>query len=110
MQYFPAQGDIIIIDFDSQVGFEQLGRRPALVVSNGIYNRHCKMAIVCPITNTDKGHAFHIPLDNSTRTTGVVLCDQARALDINARNAVFMEVAPDDVIDRATDMICSFID
>ena len=110
MPYFPEQGDIIVMDFDPQVGFEQQGRRPALVVSNGIYNRHCKMAIVCPITSTDKGHAFHIPLDGNTRTTGVVLCDQVRALDITGRNAVYIETAPQDIIDRATDLICSFFD
>ena len=110
MQYLPQQGDIVIMDFDPQLGFEQQGRRPALVVSNSIYNRHCKMAMVCPITNTDKGHAFHIPLDNNTQITGVVLCDQIRALDITARNAVYKESVSDDIIDRVTDLICSFVD
>jgi len=110
MPYFPEQGDIVFMDFDPQVGFEQQGRRPALVVSSRIYNRHCKLAIVCPISNADKGHAFHIPLDNNTQTTGVVLCDQVRALDITARNAVYVEAAPDDIVYRATDMICSFVD
>jgi len=47
------QGDIIWLDFNPQTGHEQSGRRPALVVSNESFNRFSKMAIVCPITNTD---------------------------------------------------------
>ena len=110
MPYIPMQGDIVVMDFDPQLGFEQSGRRPAIVVSNSIYNRHCKLAIVCPITNTDKNHAFHIRLDNSTQTTGVILCDQARALDISAKNALFVETAPDDILGDVIDLLCSFIE
>ncbi|MCL2343955.1 MAG: type II toxin-antitoxin system PemK/MazF family toxin [Firmicutes bacterium] len=110
MPYIPNQGDIVIMDFDPQAGFEQKGRRPALVVSNSKYNRHCKMAMVCPITNTDKNHAFHIRLDHNTQTTGVVLCDQVRALDINSRHVSYKESVPDDVLDEAIDLICSFVE
>ena len=106
----PKQGDIIIMNFDPQAGFEQSGRRPALVVSDINYNRHFKAAMVCPITNTDKDHAFHIRLDGRTQTTGVILCDQVRALDINARNAVYKESVPEDILDEAIDLICSFIE
>ena len=109
MSYIPNQGDIIIMDFDPQAGFEQKGRRPALVISNNKYNKHCKMAIVCPITNTDKDHAFHIRLNN-TQTTGVILCDQVRSLDIDARSASYKERVSDDILDEAIDLICSFIE
>ena len=110
MTFTPAQGDIVVMDFDPQAGVEQSGRRPALVVSNTTYNRHCKMAIVCPITNTDKNHAFHIRLNDKTRTTGVILCDQVRALDIHSRNASYKESVPDEIMDEVTDMICSFVE
>lgn len=110
MAYIPKRGDIVMMNFNPQIGFEQQGRRPALVVSNNTYNRHCKMAMVCPITNTDKAHAFHIRLTNATQTTGVILCDQVRALDLSARDAVFKESIPDDIIDDAVDLICSFIE
>jgi len=110
MAYLPNQGDIIIMNFDPQTGYEQQGRRPALVVSNNTYNRHCKMALVCPITNTDKDHAFHIRLDGRTQSTGVVLCDQIRSLDVTARKAVFKECVPDDVLELAIDLVCSFVE
>ena len=110
MPFVPNQGDIIVMDFDPQAGFEQKGRRPALVISNSNYNRHCKIAIVCPITNTDKKHAFHIQLGKNTNTTGIILCDQVRALDIKARNAAFIESVPDDILDEVIDLVCSFIE
>src|SRR4030065_517785 len=50
--YVPQKGDFIAITFDPQSGHEQKGRRPALVVSNNLFNKHTGLAIVCPITNT----------------------------------------------------------
>ncbi len=110
MAYEPKQGDIIFLNFNPQAGLEQRGRRPALVISNNNFNRHCKMAMVCPITHTDKGHAFHIRLDKNTETTGVILCDQIRTLDTVARNAEYKETVPNEILEEAIDLICSFIE
>lgn len=104
------QGDIIYLDFDPQSGHEQKGRRPALVVSNNVYNRFSSLLMVCPITNTNRGLPFHIPLDDRTKTSGVIMCDQARTLDISARNGVFEEKAPVDLVTEAVDQIVSFIE
>jgi mRNA interferase MazF len=104
------QGYIIWLDFDPQIGHEQKGRRPALVISNEIFNNFSNLAIVCPITNTIKNHPFHIKLDERTKTTGVVLCDQARTLDINARNYEFIELIPDDILLEIVDIIIGFIE
>ena len=54
------QGDIIKINFNPNKGHEQAGYRPALVVSNNIYNNQTKMTIVCPITNTTKVFTLNI--------------------------------------------------
>jgi mRNA interferase MazF len=104
------RGDIILMDFDPQTGHEQKGTRPALVVSNEAFNRLSKMVMVCPITNTNKGHPFHLPLDGRTRTTGVVMCDQARTMDITARKARHLEVAPPDIVESVVDAIVRFIE
>ena len=64
------QGDIIIMNFNPQQGHEQNGRRPALVVSNTLLNEHSSLIMVCPITNTDKSHPFHVNLDDSTSVKG----------------------------------------
>jgi mRNA interferase MazF len=109
------QGDIIWLDFDPQVtsgytGHEQRGRRPALILSNESFNNFSKLAIVCPITNRDKAHPFHIKLDDRTKTTGVILCDQVRTLDINARNFEFIENVTDDILLDVLDIVNGFIE
>jgi len=58
--YIPGKGDFIAVTFDPQSGREQKGRRPALVVSNDLFNKHTGLVIVCPITNTDRKFPFHI--------------------------------------------------
>ena len=105
------QGDIVYLDFDPKTGHEQRGRRPALVVSNDLFNRVDNLTMVCPITNTNRRHPFHLSLDGcGTKTQGVVLCDQARMLDLTSRNADFVEKAPPAIIGEAVDMIISFIE
>jgi len=104
------QGDIIVLDLDPQAGHEQKGRRPALVVSNNIFNRYSNMYMICPIANTNKSHAFHIPLNNTTSTSGVILCDQARILDIKARNYKFAERVPNEILEKAKNLLIRFIE
>ena len=53
--YLPEAGDVVWLTFDPQAGREQAGRRPALVLSPGIYNAKSSLALVCPITNQAKG-------------------------------------------------------
>ena len=101
-----SQGDIIRIDFDPQSGNEQKGRRPAIVVSNSSFNRFTvKSAMVCPITRTDKNMPLHVRLDDRTQTKGVILCDQAKIVDIRARNFEFIEKSPQDIISETIEII-----
>jgi mRNA interferase MazF len=104
------QGDIIKLDFNPQVGFEQKGRRPAIVLSNSYFNRYSKTVMVCPVTHTDKNHPFHIRLANGMKTTGVILCDQLRTLDIVAREYEYIEKAPNDVVLEVIGVINSFME
>ena len=99
--YIPARGDIIKLSFSPQVGREQAGYRPALVISPQPYNRISHFVLACPITNTIKGWRFEVVLSESMRTSGVVLTDQIRVLDWQARNAKFVEKAEASVIDEA---------
>lgn len=105
------QGDIIRIDFNPQKGHEQSGRRPALVISNEDFSRITRTAaMVCPITRTDKRLPFHISLDDRTNTAGVILCDQSKILDIQARNFEFIEHAPADIVQDVIDTVTGFIE
>jgi len=105
------QGDIIKLNFDPQAGHEQKGRRPAMVISNATFSQVTRTAaMVCPITRTDKKLPFHISLDDRTQTTGMVLCDQAKIVDIQARNFEFVENAPEDIVLDILDVVAGFIE
>ena len=104
------QGDIVYLDFDPQAGHEQRGRRPALVVSNNLFNRISSLTMVCPITHTDRGHPFHVRPDSRTRTDGVIMCDQPRMLDLNSRRASYTEKAPSELVAEVVDIITAFIE
>ena len=104
------QGDIIKLDFDPQTGYEQKGRRPAIVLSNSYFNRYSKTIMVCPITHTDKNHPFHVRLNEDTKTSGVILCDQIKTLDIVARDYEYIEKAPRTIILEALNAINNFME
>ena len=110
MKYVAEQGDIILLEFDPQAGHEQKGKRPALVVSNNTFNSFTNLAIVCPITNTNKGFPLHVPLDENTKTNGVIMCEQGKSLDLSARNAVFLEKIPPDILEEVVDIYIGFVE
>ncbi|MEO6392892.1 MAG: type II toxin-antitoxin system PemK/MazF family toxin [Pyrinomonadaceae bacterium] len=97
--YVPEKGDFITLSFDPQSGHEQKGRRPALVISNHLFNRSTGLSIVCPITNTDRKIPFHLQVPNSSSLTGFVMAEQVKSIDFRARQARFVEKAPVDFID-----------
>jgi len=96
-EYIPKQGDIVILTFDPQAGHEQQGRRPALIVSNEIFNKNVGLAIACPITNTDRNFPFHVKID-SLELTGFVMSEQVKSIDFRARKVKFVEKATDDIL------------
>ncbi len=83
--YVPRKGDFVAVTFDPQSGHEQKGRRPALVISNDLFNKHTGLAIVCPLTNTDRGFPFHAAVVNEPNVTGFVMVEQAKSIDFRAR-------------------------
>ena len=105
-----SQGDIIKVSFNPQKGHEQAGFRPAVVVSNDFFNQKTNLAIVCPITNTNNRFPLHIPLDYRVKTTGVVLCEHIKSLDLNARSYSVIERMPDDLLKIIIDIIFAEIE
>lgn len=98
------RGDIYLVSLDPTSGHEQQGRRPVLVVSPGPFNRLTRTPIVLPITtggNFARTAGFAVSLTGAgTTTTGVVRCDQPRALDLESRNARKLERVPEAIIDE----------
>lgn len=104
------QGTIIKINFNPQSGHEQAGYRPAVVISNNFFNQKTNLSIVCPITNTNNHFPLHIPLDERTKTTGVILCEHIKSLDLNSRTYQEIEELPKDILDRVIDVVYSEIE
>ena len=98
------RGDIYLVSLDPTAGHEQQGTRPVLVVSPAAFNRLTKTPVVLPITtggNFARTAGFAVPLAGAgTKTTGVIRCDQPRALDLGARNARRLESAPAAILDE----------
>jgi mRNA-degrading endonuclease toxin of MazEF toxin-antitoxin module len=98
------RGDIWLVSFDPASGHEQQGRRPVLVVSPGAFNRLTGVAIVLPITTGGsfaRTAGFVVRLAGTgMRTTGVVRCNQPRAVDLKARGGRRLEGAPDDIVEE----------
>jgi mRNA interferase MazF len=96
--YIPERGDVVYLDFDPQAGREQKGRRPALVLSPISYNRRVGLCVACPITGQVKGYPFEVAIPSGQKVTGVILADQVKSLDWQARNASFLDRLPQAVI------------
>jgi mRNA-degrading endonuclease toxin of MazEF toxin-antitoxin module len=98
------RGEIWLVRLDPTEGHEQKGRRPVLIVSPETFNRVTKVPIVLPITsggNFARVAGFAVSLMGAgSKTTGVVRCDQPRALDLAARGGKKLERIPDAILDE----------
>jgi mRNA interferase MazF len=103
--YLPRKGDFIAVTFDPQSGHEQRGRRPALVVSNTLFNEQTGLAIVCPLTSTDRGYPFHVPVAKNPDVTGFVMVEQVKSIDFRARKAKLIGKASDDMLAEALSIL-----
>ena len=98
------RGEIWLVSVDPSAGHEQKGRRPVLIVSPEAFNRVTKVPIVLPITsggNFARTAGFAVTLAGTgTKTTGIVRCDQPRALDLSAHSGKKLESVPDAIVDE----------
>ena len=107
--YCPRRGDVVWLSFAPQTGHEQAGHRPAVALSPEAYNRKVGLALFCPITTQAKGYPFEVALPAGLKAKGVVLADQIKSLDWQAREAQFLcripEAALDEVARKLTVLI-----
>jgi hypothetical protein len=52
--FLPDAGDVVWLEFDPQVGHEQAGHRPAVVLSAANYNGKTGHMVCCPLTTRIK--------------------------------------------------------
>jgi mRNA interferase MazF len=103
--YVPQKGDFVAVTFDPQSGHEQKGRRPALVVSNTLFNEHTGLAIVCPLTNTARGFPFHVAVAGEPDVTGFVMVEQVKSIDFRARKVKHIGRATQGVLEKVLSLL-----
>ena len=98
------RGDIFLVSLDPASGHEQRGQRPVLIVSPGRFNRLTGTPVVLPITRGGafvRMAGFAVSLEAAgIRTTGIIRCDQPRALDLGSRHARLLERLPAALMDE----------
>jgi len=104
-EYIPRKGDFIAVTFDPRSGHEQRGRRPALVVSNDLFNKHTGLCIVCPVTSARRDYPFHVGIPESEDVAGFVMVEQVKSIDFRSRKARCIGKAPVEVLERALSLL-----
>jgi mRNA-degrading endonuclease toxin of MazEF toxin-antitoxin module len=108
------RGEIWVVGLDPAEGPEQKGRRPVLVISPDAFNKVTKVPVVLPITsggNFARTAGFAVSLTGAgTKTTGIVRCDQPRALDLGARNGRKLENVPDAIMDEVLAKVATILE
>ena len=97
------RGDIVRLNLNPTAGREQQGDfRPALIISPAAFNVS-GLVLIAPVTQGGdfaRYAGFALPLSGSgTETQGVVLCNQIRTVDLEARGAKRVESVPEVVMD-----------
>ena len=96
--YVPRKGDFVLLTFDPQSGHEQRGRRPGLVVSNDLFNKHTGLCIVCPVTSARRDYPFHVSIPQGEAVVGVVMVEQVKSIDFRSRNVKRIGPSPESVL------------
>jgi len=103
--YIPRKGDFVALTLDPQSGHEQRGRRPVLVVSNDLFNKHTGLCIACPITNTQRSYPFHVAIPEGQKVTGVIMVEQVKSIDFRSRGVKRIASAPAAVLDEVLSIL-----
>jgi mRNA interferase MazF len=107
-EYIPNRGDYVWLNFTPQSGHEQMGKRPAIVISPKEYNEKVGLAIFCPITSKEKAYPFEVKV-NLKKIRGVILTDQIKSLDWRTRNIKFISKSTKEELNEVIDKLSLLI-
>ena len=71
--YIPAKGDIVWLTFNPQSDHEQMGRRPAIIVSNTLFNEKTGLVVACPVTSTVRNYPLHVAVQNCEKNIIIII-------------------------------------
>lgn len=67
-------------------------------------------SIVFPIINKNNNFPLHISLDDRNQTTGVVLREHVKSLDVNVMTYPVVEQLPKDILDKIINSVFTKIE
>ncbi len=105
--FIPETGDIVWINFTPQSGHEQAGKRPALVLSPAVYNKASGLCLCVPITSKIKDYPFEVPI--MLKEPSVILSDQIKSMDYQARNMAFIQKADNFVMQEVLNNVAQLL-
>lgn len=92
----PDAGEVVWVHFDPQVGREQAGHRPAVVLTPASYNAKSGLLLCVPLTTRIKAYPFEVPI--AGERPSVALVDHVKSLDWRGRGATRKgRVTPDEL-------------
>ncbi|MBP2548129.1 mRNA-degrading endonuclease toxin of MazEF toxin-antitoxin module [Neorhizobium galegae] len=107
------RGEIWHVDLEPIKGREQAGSRYVLIVTQKAFNK-LGTPVVVPVTTGGefaRFRGFAVSLSGAgTRSAGVILCNQLRAIDLKVRGGRFVERVPDFIVDEVLARISTFFD
>jgi mRNA interferase MazF len=109
----PRVGEVWDVNFSPQVGHEQGGIRPALVISGNQFNDipH-SFRIVVPVTGTDRGLIHQVtiaPPEGGLTKPSIIMCEQAKSLSI-LRFKRRRGVVSREIVDQVQRLVGRFIE
>jgi mRNA interferase MazF len=99
-KYVPNKGDFVSVTCNPQSDHRKKVRRPALVISNYLFNKATGLAAVCPITPANRKIPFHVQIPDASSLKGVVMVDQVKSIDFTSRRMKFIEKAPPSLVNE----------
>ncbi|MBA2335429.1 MAG: type II toxin-antitoxin system PemK/MazF family toxin [Pyrinomonadaceae bacterium] len=82
----PLRGEIWLTTLDPTIGREQSGTRPALIISDDLFNQsHAELVVVLPITSKHKGIRSHVPVsppEGGLNVASYIKCEDVRSISI----------------------------
>ncbi|MBT1162999.1 type II toxin-antitoxin system PemK/MazF family toxin [Bifidobacterium sp. SO1] len=104
-------GDIVWANLDPASGHEQNKRRPLIIVTNDAYNRYNNLPMTIPVTS-NREYPLHvnigvIPTEDGDEIHGWAEIEQAKCLDLEARQAVRVGSLDEATLDKITETLLS---
>ena len=60
---------------------------------------------MCPVTSTERGFPFHVPIPKGSKLTGFIMVEQVKSIDFRARGAKRIEHGKDELLSEVLSIL-----